>query len=50
MIICLIACSVIVTSSIVLQTVLMYGIVNHLRAIREERLLVQKVVSNERWI
>ena len=39
-----------VTICLMLQTVLMYGLVNHIRAIREERLLVQKVISNERWI
>jgi hypothetical protein len=50
MIICLVICSVIVTLCLMAQTLLMYGIVNHLRAIRDERLLVQKIVSNERWI
>jgi hypothetical protein len=46
----LVICAVIVSLCFIAQTVLMYGIVNHLRQIKEERLLVQRVVSNERWI
>jgi len=43
-------CAVIITICVALQTLLMYGLVNHLRQIKEERLLVQRVISNERWI
>jgi len=46
----LITCSVIVMLCFIAQTIFMYGIVNHLQQIKEERLLVQRVVSNERWI
>jgi len=43
-------CCLLVTLSVLAQTVFIYGIVNNLRLIREERLLVQRVVSSERWI
>jgi hypothetical protein len=43
-------CGVVITLCVLAQTLFMYGIVNNLRLIREERLLVQKLVSNERWI
>jgi len=46
----IIICGVVCTLCVIAQTILMYGIVNNLRIIREERLLVQKIVSNERWI
>lgn len=43
-------CAVICTMCLIIQSILFYGLVNHLRQIKEERLLVQRVVSNERWI
>lgn len=43
-------CAVMCTMCLIIQSVLFYGLVNHLRQIKEERLLVQRVVSNERWI
>jgi len=43
-------CGVLITLCVIAQTLFLYGIVNNLRLIREERLLIQKLVSNERWI
>jgi hypothetical protein len=50
MIVLLGICAVISTLCFIANTLFLYGIVNHLRQIKEERLLVQKLVSNERWI
>jgi hypothetical protein len=43
-------CAIFCTFSLIIQAVLLFGLVNHIRHIKEERLLVQQLVSNERWI